>query len=63
MAERMLQFVRLQQQTPDKRAATQRREDFNEIYARFAPEKAAEQASRGSQGGVPFVQVPTTLLS
>ena len=57
MAERMLQFVRLQQQTPEKRAATARREDFNEIYARFAPEKAAEQASRCSQCGVPFCQV------
>jgi len=57
MAERMLQFVRLQQQTPDKRAATLRREDFNEIYARFDPARAAEQASRCSQCGVPFCQV------
>ncbi len=57
MAERMLQFVRLQQQTPEKRAASRRREDFDEIYARFEPGKAAEQASRCSQCGVPFCQV------
>ncbi|MCU0889112.1 MAG: NAD(P)-dependent oxidoreductase [Rubritepida sp.] len=57
MAERMLQFVRLQQQTPDKRPATARREDFDEIYARFDPERAKEQASRCSQCGVPFCQV------
>jgi glutamate synthase (NADPH) small chain len=57
MAERMLQFVRLQQQTPDKRPASTRREDFDEIYARFDPERAKEQASRCSQCGVPFCQV------
>ncbi|MBE9604118.1 NAD(P)-dependent oxidoreductase [Acetobacteraceae bacterium H6797] len=57
MAERMLQFVRLEQQTPDKRDAAERRTDFDEIYARFAPEQAAAQASRCSQCGVPFCQV------
>lgn len=57
MAERMLQFVRLQQQTPEKRAASTRREDFNEIYEKFQPEKASAQASRCSQCGVPFCQV------
>ncbi|WP_458096374.1 NAD(P)-dependent oxidoreductase [Roseomonas sp. WA12] len=57
MAERMLQFVRLSQQTPEKRAATVRREDFDEIYARFDPARAAEQASRCSQCGVPFCSV------
>jgi glutamate synthase (NADPH/NADH) small chain len=57
MVERMLQFVRLPQQTPDKRAATVRREDFNEIYAEFDTARAAAQASRCSQCGVPFCQV------
>ncbi|UFN47388.1 NAD(P)-dependent oxidoreductase [Roseomonas sp. OT10] len=57
MAERMLQFVRLQQQQPDKRSANQRREDFDEIYKRFEPSRAASQASRCSQCGVPFCQV------
>ncbi|WP_424134100.1 NAD(P)-dependent oxidoreductase [Roseomonas chloroacetimidivorans] len=57
MAERMLQFVRLSQQTPEKRPATIRREDFNEIYDRFDPARASEQASRCSQCGVPFCAV------
>ena len=57
MAERMLQFVRLSQQTPEKRPATLRREDFDEIYKRFDPQHAAEQASRCSQCGVPFCSV------
>ncbi len=57
MAERMLQFVRLSQQTPEKRSATIRREDFDEIYKRFDPARAAEQASRCSQCGVPFCSV------
>ncbi|MCS6932060.1 MAG: NAD(P)-dependent oxidoreductase [Acetobacteraceae bacterium] len=57
MAERMLQFVRVPQQTPVKRAAEVRKHDFREIYDRFRPEKAAEQASRCSQCGVPFCQV------
>ena len=57
MAERMLQFVRLSQQTPDKRPATLRREDFAEIYDRFDPARASAQASRCSQCGVPFCQV------
>ena len=57
MAERMLQFIRLNQQTPDKRAASVRREDFNEIYQDFDPSRAESQASRCSQCGVPFCQV------
>ena len=57
MPDRMLQFVRVSQQTPEKRQPDARREDFAEIYADFAPEKAAEQASRYSQCGVPFCQV------
>lgn len=57
MAERMLQFTRLQQQTPDKRPAGLRREDFEEIYARFDAGRASAQASRCSQCGVPFCQV------
>jgi glutamate synthase (NADPH/NADH) small chain len=57
MPERMLQFVRLPQQTPDKREAGERRHDFREIYADFDPSAAAAQASRCSQCGVPFCQV------
>ncbi|MFM2150080.1 MAG: hypothetical protein RLZZ187_2386 [Pseudomonadota bacterium] len=57
MADRMLQFVRLDQRTPEKREASARREDFDEIYREFEPEAAATQASRCSQCGVPFCQV------
>jgi glutamate synthase (NADPH) small chain len=53
----MLRFVSVAQQPPPKRAADERRGDFQEIYREFAREKAAEQASRCSQCGVPFCQV------
>ena len=36
--------------------AEERREDFGEIYREFAAAKAAEQASRCSQCGVPYCQ-------
>ena len=57
MPERMLQFVRLDQQTPEKRVSGARRTDFGEIYEEFQPPAAAAQASRCSQCGVPFCQV------
>jgi glutamate synthase (NADPH/NADH) small chain len=58
MAEgRMLQFVRLAQQQPPKRAVAARREDFAEIYKDFDPAEAGSQASRCSQCGIPFCQV------
>ena len=57
MANKMLKFVDVSQQMPEKRAADQRREDFDEIYQRYNPDAAAEQASRCSQCGVPFCQV------
>jgi glutamate synthase (NADPH/NADH) small chain len=56
MTERMLQFVALSQQGPKKRKAAERKADFHEIYADFIHAKAAEQASRCSQCGVPFCQ-------
>ncbi|MBW6398023.1 NAD(P)-dependent oxidoreductase [Roseomonas sp. HJA6] len=57
MAEKMLQFVRLQQRQPDKRDAAARRADWGEVYQPFAQEAASSQASRCSQCGVPFCQV------
>ncbi len=57
MAQRMLQFVHLPQQTPDKRDVAERRADFAEIYAGFQPQAAAAQSSRCSQCGVPFCQI------
>ncbi len=57
MAERMLKFVGTSQAMPDKRPAAERRRDFDEIYSNYAREKAAEQAARCSQCGVPFCQI------
>ena len=57
MADRMLQFIRLPQQQPEKRAVSARREDFAEIYNDFDPARAGAQSSRCSQCGVPFCQV------
>ncbi len=52
----MLKFINLDRHMPEKRGAIMRNEDFNEIYAEFAAAKAAEQASRCSQCGVPYCQ-------
>lgn len=52
----MLKFVTVDRDMPEKRGATVRKEDFNEIYAEFARAKAEEQASRCSQCGVPYCQ-------
>ena len=57
MADKMLQFVHLPQQSPPKRSVSMRREDFAEIYQDFDPAQAGSQASRCSQCGVPFCQV------
>jgi glutamate synthase (NADPH/NADH) small chain len=57
MAERMLKFVATPQRTPEKRSAAERARDWGEIYREFSAERAAEQASRCSQCGVPFCQV------
>jgi glutamate synthase (NADPH/NADH) small chain len=52
----MLKFVTVGKEMPLKRAADLRTEDFHEIYAEYAREKAAEQAGRCSQCGVPYCQ-------
>ncbi|SEV93611.1 glutamate synthase (NADPH) small subunit [Aliiroseovarius sediminilitoris] len=52
----MLKFVDVERDMPEKRAADARKDDFHEIYAEFAAQKAAEQASRCSQCGVPYCQ-------
>ncbi len=54
--ERMLQFVTVSREMPEKRAASVRAQDFGEIYREFAAAKAAEQAARCSQCGVPYCQ-------
>jgi len=57
MTEKMLKFVKVNQQTPNKRKIGKRIDDFNEIYDEFINEKAREQSSRCSQCGVPFCQI------
>ena len=57
MTEKMLKFVNVNKQTPNKREVDNRVEDFKEIYDEFIHEKAKEQSSRCSQCGVPFCQV------
>src|SRR3546814_3916846 len=41
---------------PEKRKVGLRRDDFDDIYRRFDPERAAVQAGRCSQCGIPFCQ-------
>ncbi len=57
MTEKMLKFVDLNLETPNKRDVHSRIDDFKEIYDEFINEKAKEQSSRCSQCGVPFCQV------
>ncbi|MFN4088883.1 MAG: NAD(P)-dependent oxidoreductase, partial [Alphaproteobacteria bacterium] len=57
MAERMLKFVDVAKAMPAKRAAEDRRADFDEIYREFARDQAAVQAARCSQCGVPYCQI------
>jgi glutamate synthase (NADPH/NADH) small chain len=52
----MLKFVDTPMQMPEKRDPEKRRTDFEEIYRRFDPARAAEQSSRCSQCGIPFCQ-------
>jgi len=54
--EPMLKFVSVSRDMPEKRVPNLRNEDFDEIYTEFAKAKAAEQASRRSQCGVPYCQ-------
>ena len=52
----MLKFTNIDRVMPQKREATLRRKDFDEIYAQYADTKAKEQSSRCSQCGVPYCQ-------
>ena len=57
MKKKMLQFIDVQQETPEKRNTIKRKGDFNEIYKDYITNKATEQSSRCSQCGVPFCQI------
>ena len=45
----MLKFVKINKENPDKTSAEKRIKSFDEIYAKYAAQKAEEQASRCSQ--------------
>jgi len=57
MTKKMLKFIDLKQETPEKRDTFKRKGDFNEIYKEYITNKATEQSSRCSQCGVPFCQI------
>ncbi|MEX1236147.1 MAG: NAD(P)-dependent oxidoreductase [Roseovarius sp.] len=52
----MLKFTTVMRDMPEKRPPDLRAQDFREIYAEYASEKAREQSSRCSQCGVPYCQ-------
>lgn len=54
--QKMLKFVTVDRDMPEKRIPNLRNQDFDEIYTQFARDKAAEQSSRCSQCGVPYCQ-------
>lgn len=54
--QKMLKFVTVGKEMPEKRDASSRAQDFREIYREYADQKAAEQAGRCSQCGVPYCQ-------
>jgi len=54
--QKMLKFVTLGKEMPEKREPSSRAQDFQEIYREYADQKAAEQAGRCSQCGVPYCQ-------
>ena len=56
MASKMLKFVQIEREMPEKRAAKDRAGDFHEIYREYIEEKAEAQSSRCSQCGVPYCQ-------
>ena len=53
----MLKFVDVERRMPEKHGVARRRAGFDEIYREFDGARAAEQASRCSQCGVPYCQV------
>jgi len=57
MSGKVLKFVEHEREMPEKLAPETRRENWDEVYRRFAHEKAGAQAGRCSQCGVPFCQV------
>ena len=55
--QKMSGFVDTAQEMPHKRRIDIRKQDFQEIYHRFDPEHAQDQARRCAQCGIPFCQI------
>ena len=53
----MLKFTEIALENPKKESFNERKKHFNEIYSKYAKNKAEEQAARCSQCGIPFCQV------
>jgi glutamate synthase (NADPH/NADH) small chain len=56
MVDKTLQFLEFPRREPEKIAVAERIVTFNEIYARFEPESAAQQAGRCLSCGNPFCE-------
>jgi glutamate synthase (NADPH/NADH) small chain len=56
MADKHLQFLEIPRRDPDKLAVEARTQHFQEIYAAYSPESAAEQAGRCLSCGNPFCE-------
>lgn len=56
MAHNHLQFLEVERLDPEKQPAHQRTAHFGEIYGRYTPENASEQAARCLACGIPFCQ-------
>ncbi len=55
--DKLLKFINTPQQHPDISTPEARKRHFEEIYAPFDPNRAATQAGRCSQCGIPFCQI------
>ena len=55
--KKMSGFIHIPQCSMDKRHTQLRKQDFQEIYQRFDPNRAVEQSQRCSQCGIPFCQI------
>jgi len=56
MVDKTLQFLEFPRREPEKLPVSERIQVFNEIYARFEPEAAAQQAGRCISCGNPFCE-------
>ncbi len=56
MVDKTLQFLEFPRREPEKLAVADRIQVFNEIYSRFEPEEASQQAARCLSCGNPFCE-------